>query len=317
MKNSTLPILLCVVLGYSSTAQKFTLLPQIGHEASKTFLTYNNLASFMPKDKQLAPSLGVRLDYSFKQGGGPYLGIATSRSSVAINFSDPESGMNISNVSTGKMQLRVEGGYQVSTKPIYFNKSKAATSKPAVSSLSPSSVRSRCGGYCSRFQSMHTPSVSNSVAPESKGWSFSIQPSVGMAFVPAVKTDVSTQVQGSKTSVSYVAGNWSSAATAGVGFEFDNNLERKFIVSVQYLKGIGNLNARTITTASGSKNSVNTINSSVSVLNVSVGIPINLIKKKTVVKQQPIKQEKKPVEENKIKTQHRCRQYHSSYMRSI
>ncbi|MEO5995599.1 MAG: hypothetical protein ABIN89_02780 [Chitinophagaceae bacterium] len=320
MKNSALPILLCIVFSYTSNAQKFTLLPQFGHEASKTFLSYNNMASFIPKDKQLAPRLGVRLDYSFKKSGGPYVGIATSRSTVAVNLDDPASGMNITSVSTGKMQLRLEGGYQISTKPLYFRKTSTSSAKSAVVSQPKTYSQSRCGGYCSRYRSLTNTSSSAKQATVDKGWYVSIQPSAGMAFIPAVKTDVRTQVQGNKTSVTYMAGNYNSAVTAGVGFEFGNStLDKRFIIGIQYLKGIGNLDSRTVSTSSGGKSTITTLNSSVSGLNVSVGIPISLVKKKPVVKQiveekKIILEEKKPLGEKKPnKERSRCSRYYSFY----
>src|SRR4051812_39643916 len=125
MKNSAPALLLCVMLGFAANAQKFTLLPQVGFESFKTSLQYNNLQSFTPKNVQLAPRLGLRADYAFKKIGGPYLGISTSRSSVAVNFASPESGMNIAKISNGAMNLRLEAGYQVNSKPFYFNKAGA------------------------------------------------------------------------------------------------------------------------------------------------------------------------------------------------
>jgi len=145
-----------------------------------------------------------------------------------------------------------------------------------------------------------------------KGWFVSIQPSVGMAFVPAVKTDVSTQTQGNKNSVTYIAGNYNSAVTAGVGFEFGKNTEKKFVIGVQYLQGIGNLDERTVSTSSGGKSTVTSLSSSVSGLNFTVGIPISLTKKKPVTKQVVIVEDKKPVEK-KANTERRCGRYYSLY----
>lgn len=322
MKKSTSAFLFCVVLGYAANAQKFTLLPQVGLETSKTLLQYNSLPSFAPKAVQLSPRLGIRMDYAFKKIGGPYLGVSTSRSSVAVNFSSPESGMNVTNVSTGAMQLRLEAGYQISSKPIYLNKSGAAKKTAALiaqraaaiaAAQKAASSRSRCGSYCSRYRSeAYNNSLSKLAAPITpvKGWYVAIQPSVGLAYIPFLKSSVSTQMQDSKTSINYVAGNMSSAFVAGTGFEFGENTDKKFNVSIQYIKGIGNLDTRSVSTVSGSKSTTTTLGSSVSGWNVSLGIPISLSKKKAVVKPVPVMQERKIIQPQQ---RSRCGQYYRSF----
>ena len=316
MKNSAPAFLLCIVLGYASNAQKFTLLPQVGLESFKTSMQFNNLQSFSPKNLQLAHRLGLRMDYAFKKIGGPYLGVATSRSSVAVNLASPENGMNVTSVSTGAMQLRLEAGYQISSKPIYFNKSGAAKKATSTVVQKAAAVRSMYGrGYCSRYHGGGCGKSSSRVAPVNqiatdKGWYVAIQPSVGLAYIPSIKSTVSTQSMDSK-GISYVAGNMSSAFVAGTGFEFGENTDKKFNVSIQYIKGIGNLTTRAVTTYSGSKATTTMLGSSVSGWNVSLGIPISLSKKKVAVKPMPVYQEKKTVP-----PQHRCGQY-SRYMPSI
>ncbi len=323
MKKSTSALLFCVVLVYAANAQKFTLLPQVGLETSKSLLQYNSLPSFAPKAVQLSPRLGMRMDYAFKKIGGPYLGVSTSRSSVAVNFSSPESGMNVTNVSTGAMQLRLEGGYQISSKPIYLNKSGAAKKTAALMAQRAAAIaaaqkkaassRSRCGGYCSRYRSeTYINSLSKLAAPITpvKGWYVSIQPSVGLAYIPFLKSSVSTQMQDSKTGINYVAGNMSSAFVAGTGFEFGENTDKKFNVSVQYIKGIGNLDTRSVSTISGSKSTTTMLGSSVSGWNVSLGIPISLSKKKAVVKPMTVIQERKIIQPQQ---RSKCGQYYRSF----
>ena len=116
MRPATL-LCLFVLFGYAANAQ-FTILPQLGFENSRTSVEFNELSSFSPLGAKLLPQAGIRLDYKSKQGHGPSVGIATSRSVVKFNFSDPETGMNTYTAAKGNTQLRIEGGYQVSTKPI-------------------------------------------------------------------------------------------------------------------------------------------------------------------------------------------------------
>lgn len=311
MKNSAVAILLCVVLGSSLNAQKFTLLPQSGLETSKTFFRYNSLESFAPRALQLAPRLGLRMDYAFKQSHGPYVGIATSRSSVAMDITEPESAMNITNVSVGPLQLRMEAGYQFNSKPIYFKKAPTKTvAKPAVQQPG---YKSRCGNYCTGYRSFKAlPPATSTPDGTSNSWYVSIQPSAGVAYLPAIKTDITTESTGGKTSITYLAGNMSTALVTGVNFEFGTNIQRKFNLGIQYFKGMGNLETETIATSSGNKPSVTSLGSSVSGWSMSLGIPISVAKKKTVVKQAPV------IEEKKSKTERsRCGQYYSRFTKSV
>src|SRR5687767_14489346 len=146
---------LVAVFGYAASAQ-FSLLPQVGFENSRTNISYNNLNDFSPLGVKFSPQASLRMDYKFKKGHGPFLGVSSSRSLVSFSFSDPDNGMNIFNATTGDMQLRLEGGYQYSSKPIYFNKNKSQRS--SVSSKSSyyktSGQKKSCGTeYTSRSSS--------------------------------------------------------------------------------------------------------------------------------------------------------------------
>src|SRR6476659_7570146 len=108
MRTATLITIVFVAMSYATTAQKLTLLPQAGIENSRTTVQYNGLASFLPAGEVLSPYLGVRMDYTFKQGHGLFAGIATSHSVVSFNFSDLETGMKAYHASPGDMKLRFE-----------------------------------------------------------------------------------------------------------------------------------------------------------------------------------------------------------------
>jgi hypothetical protein len=66
---------------------------------------------------------------------------------------------------------------------------------------------------------------------------------------------------------------------AGTGLEFGNRNISKLMVSVNYFKGLGNLNTQTITTSDGVKSTTTTLQSSVSGWNIRLGVPINFAKK--------------------------------------
>jgi hypothetical protein len=142
-------ILYCLfaVFGYTATAQ-FNILPELGVENAGTKVNYNNLSAFSPGNTKVSPQVALRLEYKFKQMHVPYIGLATSRSIVEYRFSDPETGRNNYNAARGNTQIRMEAGYQLSTKPIYF-KSKNATS---------SVLRSRCQSSSDYYSAMASTS---------------------------------------------------------------------------------------------------------------------------------------------------------------
>lgn len=311
MKSATFTTLIFVAFGYAANSQQLSLLPQAGLERSTTTVQLNNQAYFAPIGAQLSPKLGARLDYKFKKGHGPYLGVSTNRSVATVDFSSPESGMKVITTSPANLRLHVEGGYQVSTKPIYFTKSKA-TNKPTPVVREYTYTRKSCGGYS--YSSHYRKSLAPTPAakPTEKGWYVSIQPMAGAAFIPSVNQDITTQVQGNQTSYKYQAGNWNSAIIAGTGLEFGKNVERKFTVTISYLKGLGNLNNRSIVTTSGGKTTVTNLNSNVSNWNLTAGIPITLYKKKAAVKPQI-----KEVKVEEVKRERKCGEYRSSCRKMI
>ncbi len=291
-------ILFCLfaLIGYTANAQ-FTILPQVGFENSRTSVEFNKLSSFSPLGAVLSPQAGIRLDYKFKQAHGPYIGVATSRSTVKLNFSDPATGMNAYAASKGNTQLRLEGGYQVSTKPIYFKKS--ASANKSSKSHYQNTERKSCGSYMARSSCGSKANKATVAKSKEKGSWVSIQPSLGVAYIPSIPTsEIYAKSQASQTSYEYNAGNWNTALISGLGFEFGKNAQRKFNVSINYVKGISNLGTKSITTLSGNKSTTTSMKSSASSWNLRMGIPISLNKKKPVVVKQPViektyKEEKK------------------------
>ena len=109
-----------------------------------------------------------------------------------------------------------------------------------------------------------------------------ITPSVGLAFIPSQLTEIETQTQGTQTTYDYKAGAWSSAIIAGTAFEFGTNRHAKFVVNINYLKGLGNMDTKTINSVSNGKTVASTISSNNSGWNVSVGIPISFNKNNNI-----------------------------------
>jgi hypothetical protein len=285
MRTATLITLVFVAMSYATTAQKLTLLPQAGIENSRTTVQYNELASFLPVGEVLSPYLGVRMDYKFKQGHGAFVGIATSHSVVSYNFSDLEAGMKTYNASPGDMKLRFEGGYQFSTRRLYFNKSRSA-SNSAKSRPQTSAIKKSCGGSLAKYHCRRSSDKAMSYAKtKNKGWYMSIQPLLGASLTPSDKSAISTSTEATQIKYSYKAGNWNTAIIAGTGFEFGKNKQRMFTIGINYLKGIGNLDTKTVTAIVGNKTTTATLKSATSSWNITAGIPITLTKNKTALKQ--------------------------------
>jgi len=280
---------LFIVSTLAMNAQKLSLTPQVGFENSRTSINYNGLGSFAPLGGELNPQVSLRLDYKFKHGFGPYMGASTSRSGVLYGFNDIENGMNAYTTTKANMQLRMEAGYQFTTKPIFFNKTKQSSN---TSTKTKSSGNSSCGSNyyrsnCSRSsysRSSHCQSKNNAmkkVENKNKGGWVRLQPSIGVGYIAAPKTDIVTKTQGGQTTYEYRAGNWNTAFLTGMNFEFGRNKQRLLNVSINYFTGIGNMDKQTISNESGIKTSYATLESKASGWNMRIGIPFTLAEKRS------------------------------------
>lgn len=272
---------LFIVSALAMNAQKLSLTPQVGFENSRTSINYNGLGSFAPLGGEFNPQVSLRLDYKFKQGFGPYIGASTSRSGVLYGFNDIENGMNAYTATKANMQLRMEAGYQFTTKPIFFNKTKQSTS----TSKTKSSGHSSCGNYYYRSKCLNHCQSKNTAMKKAEnknkgGW-VRLQPSVGVGYIAAPKTDIVTKTQSGQTAYEYRAGNWNTAFLTGMGFEFGRNKQRLLNVSINYFTGIGNMDKQTISNDSGIKTSYATLESKASGWNMRIGIPFTLTEKRS------------------------------------
>jgi len=280
-------ILVFVACCYAAKAQKFSLLPHVGFENSKTKIQYNELPSFAPAGVVTSPQVGLQLAYKIKSGHGIFLGAASSRSIVPYSFSDPESGMTNYTTATGDMQLRFETGYQFSSKPIFFKKSGSGSAKATENKT----TEKKSCGYAYKTHCMKNSSTASRSATAEKtsqqmqksnrgGW-VRLQPSAAFGFIPATQTDVITKTVNGQPTYEYRAGNWSTAVMTGMAFEFGKDKTRLFTVGVNYFKGIGNLNTQTISTETATKTLTTHLSSEVSGWNMRIGVPFTLGAKKS------------------------------------
>ncbi len=312
MRPALITSLVLLAWGHASNAQRLNLTPHVGLEKNNTTVSFNGQSAYSPLCNEVSPQLGLRLNYEFKKGHGPYVAFGTTRHIISLDVDQPENITRDLDAARQAVKFRSEAGYQVSTKSISLSgKSKSSASVKSPAAQAPrvcgSYSRYKCANKSSEMLAMQKKEASQiAKANKNKGWSMRIQPSAGAVFVPALKEDVT--VSNDQTSFSYQAGNYDMGIVSRVGFEFAKNNTARFTVAVQYLKGISNLNERQVITSGATKSHVTTVGSSVSSWSLVAGIPINLYKKQQVQKTQVIMQ-KKEVKHSPSK----CGQYKIPY----
>lgn len=286
MRNFTLTCLL-IATGFAATAQ-FRIQPQLGVDNTKTSITYND-QSFVPSGMQFSPKLGLRMEYTFKKGHGIFAGISTSAPAIDFEFSDMQSAANSYNTARQNLQMRFEGGYQFSTKPISLSK-KGSTQNAFLKTSGRCGERSfgKCGGHerascgskmsCGKQSAVRSCSKNSEKSVASKASYLRIIPSAGFAFIPAQPSVIESKLQGGQNMYTYKAGAWNTALIAGAGFEFGSGKQAKFMVSINYLKGLDNMETQTINSVSNGKSIASMVSSASSGWSISLGVPLSFSK---------------------------------------
>lgn len=269
MRKAALTGVVLVACGLATHAQ-LSVTPKVGIEQAFTSLQYNGMGSFLPMGSDVSPQVGLRMDYLFNKVHGPFLGVATNRFLVTYQFTNPETGDKEFMASRGDWQLRMEAGYQVSSKPISLGKPAKQSSQKAKPS-----VQSPCGA---RLLKAKTVTAKNAVM------NLRIQPYAGMAFIPNTPTALNSVYKNNETVYQYNAGNWNTAFIAGTQFAFAKGSDKRFVVGLQYLKGIGNMNTETLSTALDNKQITTRLNSTASAWSLTVGMPLTFNKNKPAEK---------------------------------
>ena len=306
------PVLIAAFAGITLTANsQFTILPQAGFENSNTKISYNNLPYFSPVT-QMQPKFGLRADYKFKNGFGPFAGISTSRPLVSYSFTDPEKGMTEYNASMGNMQAQLQAGLQYTSKPISFKKQTSA-SKTSKTTVKPTTNNhSYYSSGCSRNYSYSgcgakKSSTAEKTKPQNTGWALRLQPSAGIGFIPSDVEDLVTTPAGMQNNYTYNAGNSKTTLLTSMGFEFAKNEKRLFTLSVNYFKGLGN-NSTSFTSESAGKTTTTLLNSKLSGWGATLGIPISFAKKPKATTTQKVEQRPKyDYQKYKVDCRYRCR----------
>ena len=273
MRKAALTGLVFVACGFATSAQ-FSVTPRVGIEQAFTCVQYNNTTCINPMSSNFSPQIALRMDYLFHKTHGPFVGVATNRSIVTYEFTNPETGDKEFTASPGDWKMRLEAGYQVSSKPIALGR----TVKPATMK-GPEVVQTPCAA---RKMMLVQAAVAQKPVMNVR-----IQPYVGMAFVPNPQTAISSAFRSNETVYQYSAGNFTSAFISGVNLAFAKGNVSKFVLGVQYLKGIGNLNTETMTSALDNKQLNTQLSSSASAWNLTIGMPLSFSKSKPAVQKIP------------------------------
>lgn len=255
-----------VACGFATSAQ-FSVTPRVGLEQAFTCVQYNNTKGIKPMCSNISPQVGLRMDYLINKTHGPFVGVATNRSVVTYEFTNPETGANEFTSSQGDWKLRLEAGYQVSTKPINLGR----TVRP-ISVIPPGVFTTPCAA--------RKMMLAQSAVAKKTAMNVRIQPYAGMAFVPNPATAISSTIKSNETVYQYSAGNWNSAIITGVNLAFAKGNVGKYVVGLQYLLGIGNLGRETLVTPQDTKQLTTQLKSNASAWNITVGMPLNFTKNK-------------------------------------
>jgi hypothetical protein len=269
MRKAALTSLVFVACGFATNAQ-FSVTPRVGIEQAFTCVKYNNTTCINPMSANISPQVAFRMDYLFHKTHGPFVGVATNRSVVTYEFTNPETGDKEFTASQGDWKMRLEAGYQVSSKPIALGR----TAKPSAVKA-PDVLQTPCAA--------RKMMLAQAAVAKKPVMNVRIQPYAGMAFVPNPQTAISSTFRSNETVYQYSAGNWTSAFITGVNLAFAKGDVGKFVLGVQYLNGIGNMNTETMTSALDNKQLNTQLSSSASAWNLTIGMPLNFSKSKPAV----------------------------------
>jgi hypothetical protein len=298
MKPTALMVLL---LCASTTAlAQLSFLPQLGFEHSKTLMQVNNGSSFSPAGANTNFRVNLRADYKFKKGHGPYLAIGTAPGSIAYSFAD--GAVSDFKTTIHSQQLRLEGGYQYTSKAIYFKKSSR---KQTANTVKQYTVTNRkCGSYY-----YHKQTTNSAKQKQNNSLALRLQPSVGMAYLPSAKGNFKTN----DAEYLYNAGNYKTALVSGMGFEFDKGKQRLFTLSVFYSKGLDNLKEE-VPPYTDDKIGNTLLASNSSSWGMTVGIPFSFAKAKKIA---AVPQRTKTYSEHRSEYRYKCGAYQGRCTRRI
>lgn len=303
MRNAVLPGMLVLFIGSAANAQ-LSIQPQIGLEQSRTSFNFNN-SSFASLPNLLDARGAIRLDYKFKKGHGPYMSVGSAPGTSNVQFNSFDNVLHNYTTSVGATQLRLEGGYQYTSKRINFKKGSSQQTTAATRTTTNTTTQKRCGSYSYRSSASNARAMAPKV---DNRFNMRLQPSAGAAFIPGAKENVTVDPGMNQTNFQYRAGNYTSALATGLGFLFAKGTRDLFSLNLYHWKGLSNLDNETLTRVVEGKTTTSQISSKTSSWSLSLGLPLQFQKQKQVKQAAPVKSVEK--QEN---YKSRCGQYRSQY----
>jgi hypothetical protein len=301
MKPAAFTSALLLMLGTAAHSQ-WSILPQAGIDNLQSSLRVDGTKALSALSANTSFKAALRTDYRFKGGHGPYASIGSSPSAIGLRFNTPTDLLSTYSKVTDDLQWRLEGGYGLSTKPIYFGKGAAKKTAKATETRSTTVIKKSCGSYSSSYYSQRSKAPKKLSKPG--GLNMRLQPSIGVAYLPGTKETIAQE----NNAYVYRAANWNTALVSSMGFELAKGTRRFMTLQFSYTKGIGNLGTETLSTITDGKTVATSLRSTASSWAVTAGVPIQLTKRaapRTIKSETP-----------KIETQ-KCRSYYKRCTRTV
>ena len=281
------PTLLCCMALLASACgwAQFSLLPQIGFERSSTSLVANSFSG-AHVTTQLRASL--KADLRFKGGHGPFINVGTAPAPVGFLFHNDSTLVAAKPEKAGNLQLRMEAGYQYTSKPIRLGKGSTVTvAKPSANKTYTYGQRKSCGSNYYRPSCGDKKVVAKQSAAK-KAWNMQLQPSLALAYLSGNNPTLVRHADGYR----YYADAWNTALVPAMGVSFGKGQHQLFTLTVFYTRPL-DMAPEEVTSVSGGKPVVTAMNPKASAWGMTLGVPISL-GKKTVAKfrMQPSLQQK-------------------------
>ncbi|HET7897384.1 MAG TPA: hypothetical protein VFL47_06935 [Flavisolibacter sp.] len=261
----------CALLATMAAHAQLTLLPYAGFEQSHNKVGYGDALSAADINGNL--KAGLKMDYRFKGGHSPFINVTTSPSPVTFAFNN--TGSLLHTAQESNLLFRLEGGYQYSSKPIFFGK-KSTASKPAAELTGTISQEKRTCGSMTYKVHCGAQKSQMKTAPANQPLNMRLQPSVAFAYIPAAQQAVEQTTQG----FNYAAGSWKTAIVPAMGFEFAKGARRLFTLGVFYTSPLSQTNEQVYTLSDG-KPYVTNVAPQSSTWGLTLGLPFGTSKSKT------------------------------------
>jgi hypothetical protein len=263
----TLPLAFLLLAGTTLHAQ-FSLLPYAGFEQSRNSLRYSN--GLVACDMNGNLKAGLRMDYRLKGGHSPFINVTTNP--APLRFSFDRVGALLDNVAAtrGNQQLRLEAGYQFSSRPIRLGKKSVAPSQPA---FEPSEIttmrRSGCGSMAKKAHGSNRNRAFKMAQPN-RSLNMRLQPSLALAYIPSETETVKQTANGFE----YATGAWRTAVVPAMGFEFARGSQRLFTLTAFYTQPLRQ-GKEVVTTQMESKIIASTLQPRAASWGLTLGVPFS------------------------------------------